>query len=145
LDPGRLAAQPGGRLARPAPIRQNHIGPVVRARHSLNYFDLENPASLPRLSDPGLALRSLKGLVATGEIQRRSDLFPLLRVLADRQPLPARFLILGSVAPDLLKQSPKTLADRLEIIPFEVSGWPIWGRLRRLGTATQVKCRKTTT
>lgn len=54
---------------------------------SLNYFDLEDPQSLARLTEPDIALRPLKGLVVIDEIQRRPDLFPLLRVLADRQPL----------------------------------------------------------
>ena len=66
---------------------------------SLNYFDLEDPQSLARLSEPLLALRPLRGLVVIDEIQRHPDLFPVLRVLADRKPLPARFLILGSASP----------------------------------------------
>jgi uncharacterized protein len=86
---------------------------------SLNYFDLEDPQSLARLAEPGLALRPLRGLVVIDEIQRRPDLFPLLRVLADRKPLPARFLILGSASPDLLRQSSETLAGRLETVPLE--------------------------
>ncbi len=100
---------------------------------SLNYFDLEDPASLARLTAPDLALRPLKGLVVIDEIQRRPDLFPLLRVLADRQPLTARFLILGSAAPDLLKQSAETLAGRLETVPLE--GF----RLADLGAAAQTR------
>ena len=53
------------------------------------------------------------------EIQRRPELFPVLRVLADRSPLPARFLILGSASPELLRQSSETLAKRLEIVLLE--------------------------
>src|SRR5438477_3941961 len=86
---------------------------------SLNYFDLEDPESVARLSEPDTALRPLKGLVVIDEIQRRPDLFPLLRVLADRKPLPARFLILGSASPDLLSQSSETLAGRLETVHLE--------------------------
>ena len=89
------------------------------AADSLNYFDLEDPQSLARLSEPDTALRPLKGLVVIDEVQRRPDLFPLLRVLADRRPLPARFLILGSASPNLLKQSSETLAGRLEAVPLE--------------------------
>lgn len=89
------------------------------AAQSLNYFDLEDPSSLARLDQPDTVLRPLRGLVVIDEIQRRVDLFPLLRVLADRKPLPARFLILGSASPDLLKQSSETLAGRLETIPLE--------------------------
>jgi predicted AAA+ superfamily ATPase len=86
---------------------------------SLNYFDLEDPLSLARLDEPEMALRMLRRLVVIDEIQRRPELFPLLRVLADRKPLPARFLILGSASPDLLRQSSETLAGRVEIVPLE--------------------------
>ncbi len=100
---------------------------------SLNYFDLEDPQSLARLTEPDTALRPLKRLVVIDEIQCRPDLFPLLRVLADRKPLPARFLILGSASPDLLKQSSETLAGRLETVPLE--GF----RLADLGAAAQTR------
>ena len=81
---------------------------------SLNYFDLEDPASLARLSAPATALRPLRGLVVIDEIQQRPDLFPLLRVLADRKPLRARFLMLGSASPDLVRRSSESLAGRIE-------------------------------
>jgi predicted AAA+ superfamily ATPase len=80
------------------------------------YFDLEDPRSLARLAEPMTALAPLRGVVVIDEIQRRPDLFPALRVLADRRPLPARFLILGSATPDLLRQSSETLAGRLETV-----------------------------
>ncbi len=86
------------------------------ASESEAYFDLEDPASLARLDQPDTALRPLRGIVVIDEIQRRPDLFPLLRVLADRRPLPARFLILGSASPDLLRQSSESLAGRLETV-----------------------------
>ena len=68
------------------------------------YFDLENPEDLARLSDPMLALKGLKGLVVIDEIQRVPELFPILRVLADRPKTSARFLVLGSASPELLRQ-----------------------------------------
>ncbi len=83
---------------------------------SANYFDLEDPVSLARLEEPMTALAPLTGLVVIDEVQRRPELFPILRVLADRQPLPARFLILGSAAPELLRQSSESLAGRMEIV-----------------------------
>lgn len=83
---------------------------------SANYFDLEDPESLIRLNNPKTALASLKGLIVIDEVQRRPDLFPVLRVLLDRKPLPAKFLILGSTAFDLLQQSSESLAGRLEIV-----------------------------
>ena len=98
---------------------------------SLNYFDLEDPQSLARLDQPDTALRPLKKLIVIDEVQRRPELFPLLRVLADRRPVPARFLLLGSASPELLKQSSETLAGRLEIVPLEGL------RLADLGAAAQ--------
>ncbi len=85
-------------------------------RHSPNYFDLEDPDSLAALTEPKGTLEPLKGLVVIDEIQRRPGLFPLLRVLLDRKPLPAKFLILGSASPELLRQSSESLAGRLELI-----------------------------
>lgn len=83
---------------------------------SPNYFDLEDPQSLARLDQPMTALKPLRGVVVIDEVQRRPDLFPILRVLVDRTPLPARFLILGSTSSDFLRQSAESLAGRLETI-----------------------------
>jgi predicted AAA+ superfamily ATPase len=83
---------------------------------SVNYFDLEDPASLARLDEPMTALRPLKGLVVIDEIQRRPDLFPILRVLADRRNTPARFLVLGSASGHLIRQTSESLAGRMERI-----------------------------
>src|SRR2546426_3427733 len=80
------------------------------AGDSPNYFDLEDPVSVARLDEPMTALRDLTGLVVIDEIQRRPELFPVLRVLADRKPLPAHFLILGSASPELMRQSSESLA-----------------------------------
>ncbi len=86
---------------------------------SPNYFDLEDTSSLIGLSDPKTALAPLKGLVVIDEVQRRPEIFPVLRVLLDRTPLPAKFLILGSASPDLRKQSSESLAGRLELIEMD--------------------------
>lgn len=83
---------------------------------SPRYFDLEEPTSLARLAEPMMALAPLRGVIVIDEVQRRPDLFPILRVLADRTPLPARFLILGSASPELLRQSSESLAGRMETI-----------------------------
>jgi uncharacterized protein len=85
---------------------------------SINYFDLEDPFSLVRLDQPMSTLLDLNGLVVIDDIQRRPELFPILRVLADRDPLPARFLILGSASPALLHQSSESLAGRITTIPM---------------------------
>lgn len=86
---------------------------VERRKGPTTYFDLEDRADLSRLSDPGLALRGLRGLIVLDEIQRLPEVFPLLRVLADRKPVRARFLVLGSATPELLQQSSESLAGRI--------------------------------
>lgn len=75
-------------------------------------FDLENPDQLARLAEPMRALAPLKGLVVLDEVHRRPDLFPTLRVLADR-PKGPRFLVLGSASPALLRQTSESLAGRI--------------------------------
>lgn len=82
-------------------------------RDEVSRFDLENPSHLRRLEEPMFALESLRGLVILDEIQLRPELFPVLRVLADRPGPPSRFLVLGSASPDLLHQSSETLAGRI--------------------------------
>jgi hypothetical protein len=87
----------------------------------LNFFDLEDSADLDRLQEAKLALEPLRGLVVIDEIQRRAELFPILRVLADRPGVPARFLLLGSASRDLIRQGSETLAGRIsfvELTPF---------------------------
>jgi hypothetical protein len=86
-----------------------------------DYFDLEDPLDLARLEAPRQTLGALTGLVVIDEIQRRPDLFPLLRVLADREGTPARFLILGSASLDLVKGVSESLAGRVGFV--DLSGF----------------------
>jgi predicted AAA+ superfamily ATPase len=111
-------------------IGARQIGKTTLARQlaqqtaaPVTVFDLENPRDLARLEDPLLALEGLQGLVVLDEIQRRPELFPILRVLADRRPLPARFLVLGSASPDLLKQSSESLAGRIQY--YQLGGFAL--------------------
>ena len=90
-----------------------------RSSAAITHFDLENPAHVARLEDPMLALKDLEGLIILDEIQRRPELFPVLRVLVDRPEAAARFLILGSASPDLLRQSSETLAGRIAYYELE--------------------------
>jgi len=101
-------------------IGARQVGKTTLARNFISnigkkasYFDLENPEDLARLADPMLALKDLKGLVIIDEIQRLPELFPVLRVLADRPERDNRFLILGSASPSLLQQSSESLAGRI--------------------------------
>jgi len=95
----------------------------IAEAETAEYFDLEDPASQRRLSEPMLALRELRGLVVIDEVQRQPELFPVLRVLADRKPLPAHFLILGSASPELLRQSSESLAGRIGLV--EMGGFDL--------------------
>lgn len=87
-----------------------------RTDENTNYFDLEYPPDLRSLEAPALTLENLRGLVVIDEIQRKPELFPILRVLADRENNPARFLILGSASPDLIRQGSESLAGRIEFV-----------------------------
>ena len=93
------------------------------------YFDLENPVDLARLSEPMTALGPLRGLIVIDEVQRHPELFPVLRVLLDRKSFRARFFILGSASPELLRQSSETLAGRIAMV--EMGGFT----LEELGSA----------
>lgn len=114
LKRSRVVALLGPRQCGKTTLARQFVPP-----NSLQYFDLENPRSLARLTEADTVLEPMKGLVVIDEVQLRPELFPLLRVLADRKPLPARFLILGSASPELLKQSSESLAGRIETVPLE--------------------------
>lgn len=81
-----------------------------------NVFDLEDPRDLARLGEPTLSLSALNGTVLIDEAQRRQDLFPDLRVLADEDPTPGRFLVLGSASPDLVGLAAESLAGRVALV-----------------------------
>lgn len=111
LGRSQIAALLGPRQSGKTTLARQFVPPGA-----LNYFDLEDLTSLARLSEPLTALRDLRGLVVIDEIQQKPELFPLLRVLADRDPLPARFLILGSASPDLVRDTSESLAGRVEMV-----------------------------
>lgn len=109
-------------------VGPRQVGKTTLARTFLpldspNYLDLEQPEDEVLLTNPMLALEPLRGLVVIDEVQRAPEVFKVLRVLADRPDLPARFLLLGSAAPGLLRQASETLAGRIETI--EVDGFSL--------------------
>ena len=101
-------------LAGPRQCGKTTLAREFLASDSVNYFDLESPASLARLDEPMTALAPLRGLVVIDEVQLRPELFPTLRVLVDRTPSPSRFLVLGSASGPLLRQTSESLAGRVE-------------------------------
>lgn len=111
LGRSRVVALLGPRQSGKTTLAREFVPPA-----SPNYLDLEDPASLVQLAEPMTALKGLRGLVVIDEIQRRPDLFPLLRVLCDRRPSPARFLVLGSASPALVRNGSESLTGRLETV-----------------------------
>lgn len=109
-----LARRPVVVLTGPRQCGKTTLARQILDPAASTYFDLEDPRTRAIFEQPMTALEPLTGLVVVDEVQRAPDLFPLLRVLADRRPAPARFLILGSASGALLRQSSESLAGRVE-------------------------------
>lgn len=88
------------------------------------FLDMERPADIAKVHDAETYLGSVSDKrVIIDEIQRKPDLFPILRVLIDQDRRPGRFLLLGSASPDLRRQAAESLAGRidyLELAPFSL-------------------------
>jgi len=132
-------------IPRPEPIRQIEssfkvhpvtalLGPrqcgkttlarFIAGQEPATFFDLENPIDIQRLTAPMQALKDLSGLVILDEIQRKPKLFELLRVLVDRPGQDARFLILGSASPGMIKGASESLAGRIGFV--DLGGFNLW-------------------
>lgn len=85
---------------------------LAKMYSAAHYFDLENPIDLRQLDTAQLTLEKISGLVVIDEIQRKPDLFPLLRYLIDSDS-DKKYLILGSASRDLIRQSSESLAGRI--------------------------------
>jgi len=118
-----LGRSPVVALIGPRQCGKTTLARELMASDSPNYFDLEDPATALVLRNPMSALSGLTGLVVIDEAQRAPEVFPVLRVLADREEQPATFLILGSASPELSRQASESLAGRVEII--ELTGFGV--------------------
>lgn len=98
-------------------------------------FDLEDPADLARLAHPRLALAELERLVVLDEVQRRPDLFPVLRVLIHRPEARSTFLVLGCASPELLRQSSEWLAGRVAF--HALGGFALGQVATRIGASAE--------
>lgn len=116
-----LARNPVTAVLGPRQCGKTTLARTFVAAGSPNYFDLEDPAALEAMQNPMTTLGSLEGLVIIDEAQRQPGIFPVLRVLADREEVPAKFLILGSASPELSRQASESLAGRVEVV--EMSGF----------------------
>jgi predicted AAA+ superfamily ATPase len=110
-------------LLGPRQCGKTTLARLFGAARQVAYFDLESQPDLRRLQNPELMLGAMQGMVILDEIQRLPHLFSVLRVLVDRPENQARFLILGSASPDVVKNVSETLAGRVEFI--ELAGFDL--------------------
>ena len=107
---------------------------VVEDYEDAVFIDLEKPSDLRKLEDAEFFFHTQKEkLLCIDEVQRRPELFPLLRVVVDEDRRPGKFLILGSASPDLIRHGSETLAGRihfLELTPFTYDELVVADRLK---------------
>ncbi|MHC4162780.1 MAG: ATP-binding protein [Planctomycetota bacterium] len=118
-----LGANPIAALLGPRQCGKTTLARTLAESEPCEFFDLESPVDLRRLSAPMQTLEPLEGLVVIDEIQRRPDLFEILRVLADRADNAARFLVLGSASPNLVKGASESLSGRVGFV--DLSGFTL--------------------
>ena len=107
----------------PRQVGKTTLAREIAAGQPSHFFDLEDVDALARLAEPKLGLERLTGLVVLDEVQRKPELFALLRVLADRKPVRARFLLTGSASPDLVRGVSESLAGRVALV--DVAGFKL--------------------
>lgn len=133
-----IARSPITALLGPRQCGKTTLARQLASTRGAAIFDLESEPDVRRLANPEMVLGALDGLVVLDEIQRMPRLFTTLRVLADRPDARSRFLILGSVSPDLVRGVSESLAGRVEFVEltgFDLAetGPPAWRRLWRRG------------
>ncbi len=111
-------------LLGPRQCGKTTLARFIATQQPSTIFDLENPVDIQRLSAPMQALKNLSGLVIIDEVQRKPELFELLRVLVDRTDQKARFLLLGSASPHLVKGVSESLAGRIGFV--DLAGFQLW-------------------
>ena len=110
---GALKRSPVTLLLGPRQCGKTSLARRLASRERAVFFDLEDPETPLTRETLALNLRDQRGVVIIDECQREPTLFPFLRVLADRRPLPARFLLLGSASPELVRGASESLAGRV--------------------------------
>ncbi len=117
----RLKSFPVVSVLGPRQVGKTTLAQEIAGEQSSHFFDLEDVDALARLAEPKAALERLEGLVVLDEVQRKPELFALLRVLADRKPVKARFLLTGSASPSLVRGVSESLAGRVALV--DVAGF----------------------
>lgn len=133
-----LGRSPVVSLSGPRQCGKTTLARMIAMERKATFFDLEHPADARRLEHPMSSLAPLQGLVVIDEAQLRPDIAPVLRVLVDRQPNPASFLLLGSASPELIRGASESLAGRVAFVDMggfdlEEVGTDRWRTLWRRG------------
>ncbi len=116
-----LESNPVVALLGPRQCGKTSLARTLAAQRECEFFDLEDPVDRRRLEAPKLALQGRRGIVVIDEVQRKPELFEILRVIVDDPSNRARFLLLGSAAPRLVKGASETLAGRISFV--DMSGF----------------------
>jgi predicted AAA+ superfamily ATPase len=111
-------------LLGPRQCGKTTLAQAIAEQEPSTIFDLEDPIDIQRLSAPMQTLKDLSNLIIIDEVQRKPELFELLRVLVDRSGRKARFLLLGSASPHLVKGVSETLAGRIGFV--DLAGFQLW-------------------
>lgn len=119
----RLKSFPVVSILGPRQVGKTTLAREIAAGQPSHFFDLEDVDALTRLAAPMQALERLEGLIVLDEVQRKPELFELLRVLADRRPIKARFLLTGSASPWLVRGVSESLAGRVAMV--DVAGFDL--------------------
>lgn len=118
-----LQGFPAVAIIGPRQVGKTTLAKMIRENfgHSI-YLDLELQRDFEKLDDAETFLKQFENrMIIIDEIQRKKELFPVLRALIDQNRRPGRFLLLGSAAPELLRDSSESLAGRIayhELTPF---------------------------
>ena len=89
---------------------------ICRREKEVSFFDLESVVDRRKLAAPMRALGRRRGLVVLDEIQRMPELYECLRVLLDRPDRAARYLLLGSASPRIVRGISESLAGRIGFV-----------------------------
>ena len=111
-----LEANPVCALLGPRQCGKSTLAREFSDGREVRWFDLEDSGDRAALRQPELALSPLRGLVVIDEVQREPGLFAALRPLADRRGAPARFLVLGSASPTIVRGVSESLAGRVGFV-----------------------------
>lgn len=111
-----LRVNPVAALLGPRQCGKTTLARMLAEHQESVVFDLESPVGRQQLAVPMASLEHLEGLVVIDEIQRQPQLYETLRVLVDRPDNPARFLVLGSASPELVKGTSESLAGRVGFV-----------------------------